>query len=367
MLPGRTACAYPAALLAITTGLTACGGGGGGDGGGNAPASFGNNDADWLIPVEAVMDGGPGRDGIPALNDPVFAPLADAVNIVRPDDLLIVVRDGDVVKAYPEDIMDYHEIVNDGPADEPFIVSYCPLTASAVAWKGRAGAANPTFGVSGLLYNSNLLLFDRETDSLWSQMLQTSVNGSRIREQPENLPLLETTFATLSAMYPDALVLTRDTGHVRQYDLYPYGNYREDTGLLFLTEPFDNRLHPKERAIGIHTDTTAKVYQLEGFGDQTQAINEQFDGESIVVIGNTALDLAAIYSRELSDGTILSMEPVQDDLPNVMRDTEGNVWDVFGTAVSGPRAGTQLAAVRSYTAMWFGWSSHFDNVEIHFN
>lgn len=339
--------------------ITACGGGGG-DG---APAL--GSGGEWLIPTDAVRDGGPGRDGIPALDTPQFAALSAMT--VQSGDRVIVVRQGDEVKAYPEDIMDYHEIVNDGSADDPFIVSYCPLTASAIGFKGSAADTNPTFGVSGLLYNSNLILFDRQTDSLWSQMLQVSVNGPRIRQQRENIQLVHTTFETLGEMYPDAMVMTRDTGHVRSYDQYPYGSYRVSTGLLFLTEPFDNRLHPKERAIGIHTDADAKIYQIDGFGNETQAINDEFAGQSIVVVGNSALDLAAIYSRELSDGTILSMTPIQDDLPNIAEDSEGNIWDIFGTAVSGPRAGEQLQSVRSYTAMYFAWSSHFDNVEIHFN
>ena len=351
----------PAASLFLTI-LVGCSGGGSGDGG----AADARSDDNWSIPIGNVIDGGPGKDGIPALEQPSFSPVA-AVTTVEPDDLVVVVRDGSQVKAYPQDILDYHEIVNDGPTSNPFVVSYCPLTASAVGWKGRAADANPTFGVSGLLYNSNLLLYDRQTDTVWSQMLQVAVNGPRIGQRAETVQVLETKFSTLQSMYPNALVMTRDTGHARNYDNYPYGDYRESSELLFRTAPRENRLHPKERAIGIHTDDTAKVYQIAGFGNSTQAINEQFEGQSIVVVGNSALDLSVIYSRELPDGTILSLNPVQNDLPNIMVDTEGNVWDVFGTAVSGPRAGTQLASVSAYTAMWFAWSAHFSSVQIHFN
>ena len=353
-------CSNTSGLLLATLFVAACGGGGGG-GGGN-PASG----DDWLIPLANVADGGPGKDGIPALQNPRFEPAASVVTS-EPSDLVIMVRDGDQVKAYPEDILDYHEVVNDGSAVDPFIVSYCPLTGSALAWKGRATDANPTFGVSGLLYNSNLLLYDRASDSFWSQMLQLSVNGPRSGERPENVQVIETTFATLLAMYPDAVVMTRDTGHLRVYDAYPYGPYREEESLLFNVSRRDGRLHSKARAIGIHEGSSSKVYQLDGFGASTQTINEQFNNQSIVVVGNSALDFAAIYSRTLADGTILSFDPIQDDLPNVMVDTEGNVWDIFGKAVSGPRAGEQLDSVRSYTAMWFAWVSHFDNVEIHFN
>jgi len=263
--------------------------------------------------------------------------------------------------------MDYHEIVNDGPVGEPFVVSYCPLTGSALAWVGRAADPNSTFGVSGLLYNSNLLLYDRASDSIWSQLLQLSVNGPRIGERPEKIQVLETTFATLKSMYPDAVVMTRDTGHVRRYDEYPYGSYREDSEFLFKISRLDNRLSLKQRVIGLHEGDSGKVYQIDRFGASTLAINDQFRDQAIVVFGNSTLNLAAIYSRVLSDGTILTFNPIQDDLPNIMSDTEGNVWDVFGRAVSGPRAGEQLRSVRSYTAMWFAWVSHFDDVQIHFN
>ena len=167
-------------------------------------------------------------------------------------------------------------------------------------------------------------------------------------------------------MYPDALVMTRDTGHVRNYDNYPYGDYRTSADLLFDVSREDNRLHPKVRLIGIHDDTNSKVYELSQFGATTLAINDQFGSQSIVVVGNSALDFAVIFDRELSDGTILSLDPIQDDLPNIMMDTEGNVWDIFGTAVSGPRTGEQMTSTKSYVAMWFAWVSHFNTVETYF-
>lgn len=347
-------------LILTVFAVAACGGSGGSNS--NAPDTSG----EWLIPTQFVADGGPGKDGIPALSNPAYESAASTTTI-GPDDLVIALRSEGQTKVFSHDIMNWHEIVTDGPASDPFTMSYCPLTGSAMAWEGRATDANPTFGVSGLLYNSNLILYDRATDTLWSQMLQLAVNGPRIRERPAVIQVIETTFSTLTAMYPDALIMTRDTGHNRNYDQYPYGDYLTSTRLLFQVSNADNRLHPKARTIGIYSGSSAKVYQLDGFGASTQTINEQFDSQSIVVVGNSVLNYAAIYSSQLSDGTILTFSPIQDDLPNVMSDTEGNVWDIFGTAVSGPRIGEQLDATRSYTAMWFAWVSIFDAVEIHFN
>jgi hypothetical protein len=343
----------------------------GGGGGGEVPVAAADT-SEWLISRDFVFDGGPGPDGIPALESPNFES-ASTILTVNPNDLAIAVQHNGEIKIYPHDIMDWHEIVNDGPDDDPLVLSYCPLTGSALAWLGTATDANATFGVSGLLYNSNLLLYDRESRSLWSQMYEASVNGPRIRELPPRVQLIEAKFGTLRDMYPDATVMTRNTGYIRDYPDYPYGDYKQSSDLLFPVSNADNRMHPKTRVIGLRSgsgvspDTLTRVYQLGAFGPATQAINDQFGNQSIVVVGNTDLDFAVIYDRELADGTILTFAPVENDLPNILSDDEGNVWDAFGTAVSGPRAGTQLEMTKSYTAYWFAWVSHFSNAEIYFN
>lgn len=320
----------------------------------------------WLIPERDIQDGGPGIDGIPAIENPIFESAA-TITTVDPDDMVIALRYEGQVKVYPHDIMDYHEIVNDGSPDNPITLSYCPLTDSAVLWKGNAAHADPTYGTSGFLYNSNLIMYDRETLTFWSQMLQLAVNGPRIREVAKQLQIIETTFSTLQTMYPDALVMTRDTGHSREYDRYPYGAYTTSGFLLFQVRHLDTRLFPKHRIMGIYSDTSARAYQISGFGPSMKTINDQFENQSIVAVGNSDFKFAAIYNRQLSDGTILTFSPIQDDLPNIMTDTEGNVWDVFGMAVSGPRAGQQLGSTRSYKAMWFAWAAFFEDSDIFFN
>lgn len=361
---GRAVLALGLVLL-----VSSCGGsgGGGGGGGGNDP-NPGGGSSGWLIPAGEVVDGGPGKDGIPAIDEPNFE-AASTISSVAPDTLVVVTRYNDQVKAYPHDIMDWHEIVNDGSTDDPFSVSYCPLTGSAVAWKGDANQFRRSYGVSGLLYNSNLIIYDRQTDSHWSQMLELAVEGQRRGETPDKVQVVEMTFDTLRQMYPNADVMTRETGwqNSRDYDRYPYGFYLSHEGLLFPVEPVDNRLNLKSRVIGIRNEAGSKVYQLDGFGTDTQAINDQIGSLNFVAVGNTDLDFAAIYDRELDDGSILAFTPLQDDLPNVMTDDEGNVWDIFGRATAGPRTGTQLKKTDSYTAFWFAWAAFFPDPQIHFN
>ena len=358
-------------LVSVAFLATACGGGGGG-GRQNQATQPPPVASEWLLPTDFVFDGGPGKDGIPALTAPAFESAA-TIRTVNPLDLAIAIQQDGDVKIYPHDIMDYHEIVNDGSAADPFSLSYCPLTGSAVAWKGTVTHADASFGVSGLLYNSNLLLYDRETDTLWSQMYEQAVNGPRIREIPERVQVLEASFGTLTVMFPDAMVMTRATGYLRDYGAYPYDDYRQHSGLFYPVTNIDNRMHPKTRVLGVRTgsgvdDTVeTKVYQLGAFGDGLQAINDQVGDTSVVVVGSTELNFAVAYDRELADGTILTFTAIDADLPNIMSDDEGNVWDAFGAAVSGPRAGQQLGMADAYVAYWFAWVAHFPNAGMHFN
>lgn len=356
-----------AALLAAsaTILLASCGGSSGGGQPVVSPVGGGGN---WIIPSAEVVDGGPGQDGIPAIDNPVFERVADNT-FLFPGDLVIGVFVDGEYRAYPHKILNWHEVLNDSFMSDLFVLSYCPLTGSALAWDVDDDSSDPQFGVSGLLYNSNLIMYDRQSGSRWSQMLELAVWGSRVNETPDRIQIVETTWATWSTLYPDSLVLTTDTGHYREaeYRIYPYGEYRWDDRLLFPVSNRDNRLHLKDRVIGIHSATASKVYQIEGFGLSTQTVNDQFDGQPIVVVGNSADNFAAIFSRELADGTVLTFSALADELPSVMGDNEGNKWDLFGTAVSGPRAGTRLAMTNSYTAMWFAWVTFFENAEIHFN
>ena len=223
-----------------------------------------------------------------------------------------------------------------------------------------------SFGVSGLLFNANLILYDRETGSLWSQMLEQSVAGAKILEIPERLQVVETTWETWRAMYPDTLVLTEDTGFSRDYGAYPYGTFREDQALLFpANNSNDRRLHPKARVLGINVGTRSKVYPIKGFTQKVETINDKLGGMKLVAAGSRELDFGVVYNRELEDCTVLEFEAVQNKLPVIMRDNEGSEWDVFGTAVSGPRAGEQLQKTNSYVAYWYAWTAFFQKTQIH--
>ncbi|MEM9937151.1 MAG: DUF3179 domain-containing protein, partial [Bacteroidota bacterium] len=187
----------------------------------------------WLIPQELVFDGGPGKDGIPSIDNPAFISVNE-VDFLDDNDLIIGFREGDVVRGYPHPILDWHEIVNDEVGNTKIALTYCPLTGTASGWNRVINGTETTFGVSGLLYNTNLIPYDRNTDSNWSQMRLDCVQGTLRGTAVDLLPVLETSWSTWKKLYPTAEVLSTNTGFSRNYSRYPYGDYRtNDNNLIF--------------------------------------------------------------------------------------------------------------------------------------
>lgn len=311
------------------------------------------SDASWSIPKDQVFDGGPGKDGIPALVNPDFV-AADAANYLSEDDLVIGVKYRNEVKAYPHPILDWHEIINDELAGKPVTINYCPLTGTGIGWERTIKGQITTFGVSGLLYNSNLILYDRSTDSHWSQMLLESVNGKLIGEKAETFAVVETTWKTWKALYPDTKVVSLQTGHSRNYNQYPYGDYRTNhNNLIFPFSPKDQRLPAKERVHGIIINDKAKAYRFESFSEKgLNLIEDDVLGTPVVVAGSQEHNFIVSFERTLGDGTVLSFTPVQDDevlvTETILQDSEGNSWDILGHAISGPRIGQKLKPTTSF-------------------
>ena len=321
-----------------------------------------------IIAQNEIFDGGPGPDGIPPLDFPVFNQNFGS-NQLAPAALVIGVKVANETRAYPHNIMDWHEIVNNrfnnNGAPISATLSYCPLTGSAVLWNSFVDSSDRTFGTSGLLYNSNLILYDRESLTYWSQMLEQAVVGEQVTRIPDKMQVVETSWATWHAMYPETLVLSENTGFSRNYDVYPYQDYRETEGLIFpVNNSTDSRLHRKERVLGINVGQRSKVYPIKKFTAPIETINETVEDMQVVVAGSSELNFGVIYNRELEDCTVLEFEPVQDKLPIVMRDNEGNEWDVFGTAVSGARTGEKLQKTNSFISYWFAWTAFYPGVNI---
>lgn len=321
--------------------------------------------SDWIIPSDKVFDGGPGKDGIPSIDSPQFEGTSSQDALYTDDELMVVIKVGTTVRAYPHDILDWHEIVNDKINDVAFALNYCPLTGTAMAWNRFINGAETTFGVSGLLYNTNLIPYDRRTDSEWSQLLMRGVRGQNANADAELIPIVETTYGAFKRLWPNGRVLSQETGFSRNYGEYPYGSYRTNNSLLYFpVDAYADDLEEKEIVLGVRINEKVKAYRFSSFEGSVKVINDEFQGEEIVVAGSKEDNILIAFSRKLSDGTILELSPVSS-LPAIMQDAEGNIWDVFGECVSGPRQGEQLPIVNALHGFWFSFGAFYPDPEIY--
>ena len=324
---------------------------------------------DWLISTNQIFDGGPGRDGIPALENPQMISVGEAAYLDDNDLVIGVVFNGEA-RAYSHIVLDWHEIVNDQIGQHMYALTYCPLTGTAINWNRNLDGTATTFGVSGLLFNTNLIPFDRATNSNWSQMRTECVNGSLIGNQAELMVHMETTWGTWKSLYPNTTVVSTNTGISRQYGTYPYINnagedYRVDPFLIFPVGNDDSRLDRKERVLGVKAGEAVKAYRFNAFADGIAVKHDEVGSEQVVIMGSEQMNFLVAYGRELSDGTPLTFETTDENmLPIVMTDDLGNSWDVFGRAISGPNAGEQLSVLESYIGYWFAWAAFNPNIEI---
>ena len=334
---------------------------------GNSSSSGSKNQESWTIPLDEVFDGGPGKDGIPALTEPESIPAGDA-DYLSDEDLVLGFVVGNEARAYPHHILDWHEIINDHVTGANISVTYCPLTGTGIGWNREVNGTVTTFGVSGLLYNSNLIPYDRSTNSNWSQIRLDCVNGELKGTDVETFPLVETTWKTWKEMYPSTRVVSTNTGYNRSYGRYPYGGYRTEHDLLiFPVSNMDDRLPTKERVHGILFQGSVRIYTFKDFDDGVTVINDNLQGGNVVVMGNNKDNFIVSFLNDPGDGTTLSFSPLEDRYPIVMTDEEGNMWDVFGRAVTGPRTGSQLRPISSFMGYWFSFATFYPDLSIYGN
>lgn len=248
------------------------------------------------IPVEEIHSGGPPKDGIPSIDKPVF--LSPDKSPLQDQDRVLGLMWNGVAKAYPINIMNWHEIVNDQFGKEPVVITYCPLCGSGVAFEAQVGGEALQFGVSGLLYNSDVLLYDRKTESLWSQLLSRAVTGKMKGTRLRMLPLMVTTWAEWQQLYPETVVLSRDTGHFRDYDRDPYAGYETSQGIYFPVSKKDPRYHPKEQVIGLEIKGQFKAYPVAELSLTQGTLKDEFAGQVIRIEYNPVSQSARFFDQQ---------------------------------------------------------------------
>ncbi len=215
--------------------------------------------SDSLVQVAEIHGGGPARDGIPALDHPAFI-AADQALFLTPNDRVLGLSRHGVAKAYPIAILNWHEVVNDRFGRESIVVTFCPLCGTGMAFLATVNGQTLEFGVSGLLYNSDVLLYDRPTESLWSQIMTTAITGPMKGQRLTMTPVAHTSWADWRQRYPDTRVLSPETGHARDYGRDPYAGYVQSEQVMFPLRFKSQRFHPKESVIGVTLDGHAKAY-----------------------------------------------------------------------------------------------------------
>jgi uncharacterized protein DUF3179 len=250
---------------------------------------------DALVPAEEILEGGPGRDGIRSLDYPDFIAAADA-NYLKSKDRVLGIELNGIARAYPLRILNYHEIVNDTFGGKALVVTYCPLCNSGIAFDARVGGTRLEFGVSGLLYNSDVLLYDRQSGSLWSQIDKTAISGAMKGTRLVALPLTHTTWRDWLARHPDTEVLTNETGFRRDYGSDPYLGYRRTGSLMFPVAGRNPEYRNKSLVLGLEIDGRFKAYPFGELRKSPELFADQFQGQEFEVRFDKKNDAASIVN-----------------------------------------------------------------------
>ena len=224
-----------------------------------SPTKNGFDLANSTIPAGKIFSGGPPRDGIPSIDNPKFIS-AEKADFLKPADRVLGVEINGKARAYPIRILNWHEIVNDIHNGKPIAVTFCPLCGSGIVYDATFNGKAHKFGVSGLLYNSDVLLYDRETETLWSQILSKGISGKLVGSELDIIPSSHTSWKAWRAKHPNTEVLSTNTGSSRNYDRTPYAGYDKGRETYFPLAFRSQKYHPKERVLGVSINGKHKVY-----------------------------------------------------------------------------------------------------------
>jgi hypothetical protein len=318
------------------------------------------------VPLEEIISGGPPKDGIPPIDRPRFDSVREADRWLADREPIVVFEQDGEVRGYPWQVLIWHEIVNDEVGGLPVSITYCPLCNTAIAFDRRVGSMLLDFGTTGKLRHSDLVMYDRQTETWWQQATGEAIIGELTGTVLTFLPAPTVSWSDFKREYPDAQVLNRDTGHRRPYGQSPYDGY--DTGSPWLFQGrSDGRLPAMARVVVVKSGDAAVVYPMATLANE-QAVNHQV-GDTPVAVFYRAGTASAVDARQIEagrdvaaaaaylstvDGRRLTFRADGDGF----RDQEtGTRWTFFGEAIDGPLAGRKLEAAVHYIPFWFAWAA----------
>ena len=334
-----------------------------------AEAEFSTDFSLHSVPYSEILSGGPPKDGIPALDAPRFVSAAEADAWLEDREPVIFFQLGADARAYPLQIFMWHEIVNDVVDGVPVAVTFCPLCNSAVAFRRTVDGQVLDFGTTGRLRFSNLVMYDRQTETWWQQATGEAIAGALTGARLEPLPAAVISWAEFKRAAPDGRVLSRETGFSRPYGNNPYSGYddMDNAPFLYRGPQTPGQLPPMARVLTIEHQGEAAAYPYEALA-QAGAVNDTVGGAPVVVFWQagtaSALDAgsvaagrdvgsAAAYLRRVA-GRTLTFLPAAEGFTDA---ETGSAWNLLGEAFSGPLTGARLEPVVSINHFWFSWAA----------
>ena len=327
------------------------------------------------VPYSEIFSGGVPRDGIPPIDNPKFVTVAEADGWLESQEPVIALEHDGEAKAYPLQILTYHEIVNDTVAGVPVAATFCPLCNSAIVFVRQLDGAVYDFGVSGNLRNSDLIMWDRQTESWWQQLTGEAIVGELTGKRLPILPATIVAWEDFMTTYPDGRVLSRETGHFRDYGRNPYVGY-DQVGrppFLFFGDE-DERLQAVERVAAVIVGDEAVAFPFS-FLEEEKVVHHSVGGQDLVVFfkpgSRSALDgLRIADSRKVGSTGIFLRELEGQDLTfkadgdGFVDEETGSRWNIFGQAIAGPHAGKKLVPVVHANHFWFAWAAFRPDTEV---
>ena len=324
------------------------------------------------------LSGGPPKDGIPAITDPHMESIEEAAAWLSDRSPVIAVEIEGEARAYPQAVLMWHEIANDEIAGQPIAVTFCPLCNSSITYDRRVDGETLDFGVSGLLRNSDLVMFDRQTESWWQQLTGEGLVGDYAGVLLDFVPSQVISFGSFAERYPEGIVMSRETGYHRRYGINPYTNYDSAPGQPFL---FRGQVDPRLDSAVAHVlaakiDDTAKAYPFALLREE-RVINDTFSDTPIVIffqtgvasaLGDSVIDNAAdlgtagMYQATLN-GQVLDFRANDD---GSFSDVQTNsTWNAFGEATAGQLVGQELTWIHAFPHFWFAWAAFHPETEVY--
>jgi hypothetical protein len=313
-----------------------------------------------IVPLDQIVSGGPPPDGIPSIDSPKFISIDGGNKFLGDSDKVVGININGDIRAYPLQILVWHEIVNDNVGGIPVAITYCPLCFTNQVFSRTVNNTILEFGTSGKLYNSNLVMYDRLSKSLWSQALGEGIVGKYAGIKLQKLPFDVAYWKDWKQLYPQSKVLSKDTGSARPYGADPYGDYYTSPDILFPISNRDSRLGLKEIVVGLE-NRLYKAYKLHDI-EKLKVINDQLNNKSVTLFSLHPM-MARLFDPSVNGQTLLFKYNFTN---NTFTDKQtGSQWNFEGKSIEGPMKGKQLLRLPFDEGYWFEWAAFHPGTKVY--